>query len=354
MRNRVLIRALQQHFDILILSSNARSTIARTLFGLARFVANRQTYDCCFVGFYGHPLAIALAAWQRATKLTGRSGARPIVFDAYVSTYDTLCEDRRWFKRQSLVGQLARWLDRHSCQMADRVLLDTRVHARYFVDHLGIPEGKLEAVYVGCDESLFSPQAREPRPQDESQEAAFQVFYYGAFLALHGTEVIIQAAQRLRDRPDIRFVIGGNGPHARFCRAMAGELGLKNVEFVGWIPLEQLPGQIARASLCLGGHFSTIPKAARVISTKTFQFIAMQRATIVGDNAATRELFTHGQDVYAVPMGDPTALADAIRTLADDGRLCAEIARGGRALFQQRLTTQAIGNQLQSIISEVL
>jgi glycosyltransferase involved in cell wall biosynthesis len=351
-RNRVLIRALQLHFDILNLSSNARGTAARTLFGLARFVVQRPAYDLCFVGFYGHPLVIALSVLQRALGAAGKQGRPPpIVFDAYVSTYDTLCEDRQWFRRRSPAGRLARWLDRQSCRAAERVLLDTEAHVRYFVEHLGVPRNKLEAVYVGCDETLFYPRQSCPRKQDDGTTL---VFYYGAYLPLHGTEVIVQAAHRLRDRPDIRFVIGGDGPRSAYVRCMAEELDLNNVDFWGWIPLEQLPGTIDRASICLGGHFSTVPKAARVISTKTYQFIAMRRATIVGDNSATRELFTHGKHVYAVPMGDPGALADAIRTLADHAELRERIAAGGYALYQERLTTEAIGRQLAALVADAM
>jgi glycosyltransferase involved in cell wall biosynthesis len=351
-RNRVLIRALQLHFDVLCLSSNARGTAARTLLGLARFVVQRPAYDLCFVGFYGHPLTVALSALQRVLGATGERGPRPpIVFDAYVSTYDTLCEDRQWFKRQSVAGRLARWLDRQSCRAADRVLLDTETHVQYFAEALGVPRNKLEAVYVGCDERLFYPRESGPRAQGDGETL---VFYYGAYLPLHGTEVIVQAADRLRDRPDIRFVIGGDGPRSAYVRRTAKELDLSNVDFCGWIPLEQLPGAIAQASICLGGHFSAVPKAARVISTKTYQFIAMRKATIVGDNPATRELFTHGEHVYAVPMSDPGALAHAIRTLADHAEIREHIAAGGHAIYQERLTTEAIGQQLAALVADAM
>lgn len=354
MRNRVLIRAFQQHFDTLDLTSGARNTLARTVHGLARYAAQRPSYDLAFVGFYGYPLVIALANLQRVLRRRNGSATPPILFDAYVSNYDTLCEDRQWFRQRSVAGRFARWLDRTSCQVADRVLLDTQAHARYFVDHLGVPEPKVHIVPVGCDESLFSLQHQETSPGFERHNGEIRVFYYGAYLALHGTEVIVQAAHHLRDRADIHLVIGGDGPRASHVRRMAQELRLDNVEFVGWISLEQLPGYIARSDICLGGHFSTIPKAARVVSTKTFQFIAMRKATIVGDNPATREFFTHGEQVYAVPMGDPYALADAIRTLADDAELRQHVARSGHELFKQRLTTRAIGNELMSIIDDAL
>ncbi|MGA9347703.1 MAG: glycosyltransferase [Anaerolineae bacterium] len=338
-RNRVLLAALSTHFEVAVFTTGVRSTVARIISGLARFIARRPDYEVCFAGFYGQPIAIALALLQR----------KPIVLDAYVSTYDTLCEDRRWFRPRSPVGRLAHWLDRRSCQVATHVITDTQAHAHYFTETFGVPRNKITPVYVGCDEALFYPRDRTPIASPR-----FEVFYYGAFLPLHGTEVIVEAAALLRDRPEIHFTLGGDGRRRAAVQRVITDLSLTNVELVGWIPLGQLPEYIARASVCLGGHFSTVPKAARVISTKTFQFVAMRKPTIVADNPATREVFTSGEDVYTVPMGNPAALAEAIRTLADDGALRRCIAWGGYRLFQQRLATHIVADQLASVVGETL
>lgn len=336
-RNRVVLNALRTHFDVIMRTASAHTTMARTIAGLARFITHTPEYDVCFVGFYGQLLAVALSVLQR----------KPIVLDAYVSTYDTLCEDRRRFSPRSPIGHLARWLDRRSCQVATRVITDTQAHARYFAKTFGIPRHKLETIYVGCDEKLFYPHSRGP-----ADLKRFEVFYYGSFLPLHGTEIIVQAAALLRNRPQIHFTLGGDGLRRAAVQRMIADMALTNMDMVGWIPLEQLPAYIARASICLGGHFSTVPKAGRVISTKTFQFVAMRKPTIVADNPATRELFVPGEHVYVTPVGDPAALAEAIRVLAGDDVLRHRIASGGYEVFKQRLTTRAIADQLAILIEE--
>lgn len=310
-------------------------TLLRIGGGLARYLASRPKYDLCFAGFYGQPLAIALAHLQK----------KPIVLDAYVSTYDTLCMDRGWFSPTSLVGKLAFWLDRRSCQIASRVITDTQAHRDYFVETFGIPRAKITPVYVGCDETLFFPR----RGREQTPPGRFEVFYYGAFLPLHGTEIIVEAAALLQAQSDIHVVIGGSGPLYRSIQDKVRDLKLNNVDLIGWIPMERLPDYIERASICLGGHFSDIPKAARVISTKTFQFIAMQKPTIVADNAATRELFVPDEHVVTVPMNDPVALAAAIQLLANNPSLRRYIAHNGYSLFQERLTIKAIAAQLRDI-----
>jgi glycosyltransferase involved in cell wall biosynthesis len=333
-RNRVLLTALRAHHDVRVLTPRLRGTPVRIAAGLARYMIQPAGHDVVFAGFYGQPLALALSRLQR----------EPIVLDAFVSTYDTLCNDRRRFRPDSLAGRAAFRLDVEGCRVARRVLTDTEGAAQYFRDTFGVPGDKLAPVYVGCDESIFFP-----RPS-AAEKAGCEVFYYGAFLPLHGVEVILRAAEVLKRKPAIHITVGGDGPGLRQMRQLAVDLTLRNVDFIGWIPIEQLPAHIAGADICLGGHFSTIPKAGRVIATKTFQFLAMRKPTIVGDNAATRELFRPGEDVLAVPMGNPSALANAIQMLAEDAALRSCIATGGRACFEARASTSVIAQQLVELM----
>jgi glycosyltransferase involved in cell wall biosynthesis len=305
--------------------------------GLARWTLRRPAYDVCFVGFYGQPLTIALSKLQ----------SRPIVFDAYISTYDTLCHDRKWFPPNSPLGRFAFWLDWRSCQVSARVITDTQAHARYFAETFDVPEDRMTSIYVGCDETIFQPVESEV-----TVDGLCRVFYYGSFLPLHGTDVIVEAAALLRDRPDIEITIGGDGAGRSGIQRLIADRGLSNIRMPGWIGLIDLPSYIARASICLGGHFSTVSKAARVVSTKTFQFVAMRKPTIVGDNAATRELFVSGEHVVSVPMGDAAALANAIRQLADDAALRSRIADGGHSVFRERLTMAAIADRLAPVVEE--
>jgi glycosyltransferase involved in cell wall biosynthesis len=307
--------------------------------GLARSIAHRSDHDVVMAGFLGQPLAIGLSMLCH----------QPIILDAYVSIFDTLCEDRRRFRPNSLAGRLAWWIDQHSCLVAAQVLTDTRANADYFSRTFGVPAEKLTPIYVGCDESLFYPRDHEP-----SESAPMDVFYYGAFLPLHGTETIIKAAALLHNRSDIQFTIGGDGMRLPTVKQMVHDLALTNVELVGWIPLERLPEYIANATVCLGGHFSTVPKATRVISTKTYQFLAMSKPTIVGDNRATGEFLVHGKHVWAVPMGNAEALAAAIEALVDDPSLRQQIARGGHEIFCERLTVSNIADQLADSVREAL
>jgi glycosyltransferase involved in cell wall biosynthesis len=343
-RNLVLSRALRHSHDVVGIASSASSRLMGNLtVGMRFLLAHRASFDLVVIGFPGH----LLVPWVR---LLTRF---PLLFDPFVSAYDTFCLDRRWFSPRSIPGRLVYALDFWSCRWAGRLLADTCAHRDFFTRTFDLPPAKIAVVYVGCDETLFAPRPAASRDLPSGAPARLRVFTYTSFLRLHGVEKVLYAAKQLEERQEIEFTIAGAGARLSAMQDLARHLGLRNVRFPGWVPFEQLPSRIAEADICLGGHFSDVPKAARVISTKTFQFIAMQKPTIVGDNPATREAFVPGEQIWAVPMANADALADAIRTLADDPALRSRIAAGGHEVFQKRFTTRAIAGQLAPVLEEI-
>jgi glycosyltransferase involved in cell wall biosynthesis len=181
----------------------------------------------------------------------------------------------------------------------------------------------------------------------------FEVFTYTSFLRLHGVQHILSAAKRLEEHQNITFTIAGDGPRLKEMRRLAQEFGLRSVRFPGWVPFDQLPALIAQADVCLGGHFSDVPKAARVIATKTYQFLAMGRPTVVGDTPANQEVMSHLQSAFFCPVADPAALAAAILELHGDPALCQRLGEEGMALYRRRFTTDAIARDLQPVLDSL-
>lgn len=337
-RNLMLRQALRELGDITELSTSSSNPLWGSVsVGLRYLLTKSQSFDLIVVGFPGQ----LLVPWIRLSTRV------PILFDPFISVYDTLCFDRRWFRPRSVAGRLAFAVDRWSCRWADQLLTDTRAHGDYFVRAFDLPPAKLNVVYVGCDEDHFFPRPRA------RVSRFFEVFIYTSFLRLHGIEYIVRAAERLSNHPDIVFTIAGDGAYRSRMEQLADHLGLKNVRFPGWISFDRLPDHIAEAHLCLGGHFSDVAKARRVIATKTFQFLAMGKPTIVGDTLANREVMTHGRDAYFCPVADAGSLAEAVLKLRGDPALRRQLGENGMALYRQRFTVSAVAQTLRGVLSEL-
>lgn len=231
----------------------------------------RGSKDAVLLGFRSHELLLFVRL------LLGRSV--PLIFDAFVSTADTLCDDRQSVPKffEPILRAYDRWLSR----LANVTLVDTQTHAHFFRDVLRCRN--VEVVYVECNEALFHPVDVQP------QEPPL-ILWYGTGQPLHGVDRILQWAKSLEPLP-LRFLLIGpiQKQHAVLLRSLA----LQHVEFVDHIPYELLPATIARATLCLGGPFGMTGKAQRVIPGKVYQMLACNRPALVGDTPAIAELFGH-------------------------------------------------------------
>jgi glycosyltransferase involved in cell wall biosynthesis len=285
-------------------------------------------HDVVLVGYLGHFDVFIARALSRLRR-------KPLVFDAFVSLYDTAVEDRGLFGRRSALARLLRRVDRWACELSDVVLLDTNQHIDYFCQELGLDQSKFQRVLVGADPAyaVTEPDA----PTDER----FVVLHYGKFAPLHGMGFIIDAADRLRDRPDILFRIVGGGQTFDESRAHAEQLGLTNIELIPWIEPNALPKAIREAHVCLG-IFGDTPKASRVVPNKVYQCLAAGAAVVTGRSPASEELLVDRKHALLCEMASGRAIADAILELREDPRLRDRLGRNGALLYREHFTPKAI------------
>jgi glycosyltransferase involved in cell wall biosynthesis len=305
---------------------------ARLLWGLARV----ERPDLVLFGYPGYFDVPMLAAVAKARRI-------PIVFDPFVSLFDTLVKDRGLRAPTSAAGRFSRVVDRVSCRLANLVLVDTPSHGDYFVQATGISADRVRVLWLGAQEDVFRPQPGiEPTPG--------LVVFHGTFIPLQGLPTIIRAAKLLEDKR-IRFRIVGDGQERPAIEQLVRDLAVSNVELVGRVPREQVPREIASASLCFG-IFGTSEKAGRVVPNKLFECLAVGRPVVTADTPAIRTAFSG--EVEVVPPGDPEALAAKIESLLADPERLDELSSAGRARFERDYSEVALGRQLRGYIEELV
>ena len=272
----------------------------------------------------------------------------PIVFDAMLTLYETQVVDRQKVGLGSLKANLWRFLDSAALRYADLILSDTETHFRYYSQFYKKSITKFRRVLIGTDNDVFYPRKYQKVNDD------FLVMFWGSFIPLHGIEYIVKAAKLLEDHTDIKFELRGSGQTYTSTLALAKSLGVKNLSFNNaWVSAEKLPNYIAPADVTLG-NFGNSEKAKRVITCKAVDSIAMGKPLITGDSPAAREVFSHLDNCYLVPMADPQALANAILELKNNESLRRKISQNGYNLFKERLSPKVIGRELKSDLLELI
>ncbi len=269
---------------------------------------------------------------------------RPIIFDAFVPIFETLCYERKRVSPRSVIGRFVHWWEGLALRSVNHVVTDTKANAQYFSEEYHLDPVRCVDIPVGVDRSIYSARPNVV-PPDKTR-----VFFYGTFLPLHGTRVMIEAAHLLRDRVDIVWQFVGNGPERLLAETLANKHRLSNVTFIPRAPQSVLAQKISEADICLGGPFSNLPKAQRVITGKTYQFLAMGKPVIVSDTAGNCELLTHKKNCYMVDPNNPQALAEAVRVLADGPAFRLQLGEAAKALSSD--IDRRIDEQLGRLIEQ--
>ena len=116
---------------------------------IKRFAAIKDV-DILFIGYSGHFDVFVAFILCKLKKV-------PMVFDAFLSLYDSLVFDRKVVKKDSLKATLLYYLDKYACSLADLVLLDTDQHIDYFFSQFNLPKEKFRRIFIGADDAVFSP-----------------------------------------------------------------------------------------------------------------------------------------------------------------------------------------------------
>jgi len=164
-------------------------------------------------------------------------------------------------------------------------------------------------------------------------EGKFVVGYSGNFGRAHEFATIIAAANRLKHRSDIRFVlIGGGHQHADVIESVRS-LGLENVIFKPLQPASNLAESLSVGDVHL---ISLLPELEHcIIPSKFYGILAAARPTIfIGDTdgEVARALAVNACG-HSIMIGADAALATLIEEMKDRPEMCARMGEASRRLL---------------------
>ncbi len=285
-RNRIMIRALREvgvevvECHVNVWSEVAdKSQISRLRWvrqvtrwlaaypALARRYRSLPAHDAVMIGYMGHLDVIVFKA------LLGWRGV-PVIWDVFLSLYDTVVSDRQMISRCNPLAWLLKLWERVACRAADHLVMDTKAHGRLLTETYGVPAEKVSRVWVGAESELFSTRHR---PSAEG-DGRISVLFYGQFIPLHGIATIIEAAA-LDKAGRVDWHIIGKGQEEKRISAMLHERPNDHIRWDSWVAYETLADAIVKADVCLG-IFGGSGKAGRVIPNKVYQILSVGRALV--------------------------------------------------------------------------
>lgn len=169
----------------------------------------------------------------------------------------------------------------------------------------------------GVDPELFEPMDRARAVDELSIELptdAFTVGFVGSLKERHCVGELLRAAAALADERDVHLLIVGDGPQRDELEGLVADLDIADqVTFTGYVAHDELSPYIARCDAMYGVVDADNPSNP----IKCYEYLACERPVIT---SKTAELAFVEREQLGVTIDrtEPTEIAAAIRTLADD------------------------------------
>jgi glycosyltransferase involved in cell wall biosynthesis len=222
---------------------------------------------------------------------------------------------------------------------------------RFCVEARKLSPERVKVVYLGAPLEDFQPwsaeRAREAREKLGLGGPGLRVV--GTVTRLHeskGNRYLVEAAALLaRERPELRFVVVGEGPLQPDLEAQARRLGIEDkVVFTGF----QKDVAAAFASF----DVAVFPSLWEGTPLTVFEAMAMAKPIVSTDVDGLRDVLQGDVNSLVVPPRDPKALAHAMVRMLDDPSLARRLSGAAREA-SRRFDIQVFVNKM-SRLYEVL
>lgn len=178
--------------------------------------------------------------------------------------------------------------------------------------------------------------------------------YAGIIGHAQGLEVVLKAAELLKDRPDIHFLLVGAGPEKQGLQQLKEGLELAQVQFLDRMPRPDVLS-LLRATDAVIVPLRDNPLFRGAIPSKVFEALALAKPLLLGVEGEAKDLFIDkGGAGLAFTPEDPVALAQAIRRM-DAGRAAMKhMGELGQAYVRQHFDREAISADFWNALNELL
>ena len=187
---------------------------------------------------------------------------------------------------------------------------------------LGVPQDKVVFIPNGVDVDAFTPGSRASRN-------GFTLVYAGAHGPANGLDVVLDAAELLKERHEVRFLLVGDGPSKTSLVAEAERRGLANVRFRPPVAKRDIPVLLASADAGLMVLRESPLFEFGVSPNKLFDYFAAAIPVVCNVPGEVAETVRAAGAGELAADSSPSALAEAVLRLV--GRTADERGEMGDA-----------------------
>ena len=233
----------------------------------------------------------------------------------------------------SLLWKVGRWVEKKTYRLCTKIIVISEACRKNLLDK-GVPKEQMILIPNWVDTERILPVEREGNALLSElglDGSKFLAVYAGNFGAAQGADVVVRAAELLKDDPEIQFVVFGGGALFGDACSLAQSMGLENITMNPLLPQERVPevyslGDVALITCKRGVGSSGMP-------SKTWSIMACNTPIVAAfdTDSELAELLKDSGAGTCVEPEDAEALAAAIREAKKASRDAQSRGTGPRA-----------------------
>ena len=238
----------------------------------------------------------------------------------------------------SPIYKLFGWVSRRLYRRADRILITSTMFRDYLQDNFQIADDLIGYL------PQYAPAQFDNLPQTPEKDTV-DLMFAGNVGAAQSLTTVMEAAEILRNIPNLRFHIVGDGSELEHLKKLAAEKGLSSVVFHGRKPPEQMPQYYAIADALLV-TLTADPFVGLTLPNKVQSYMAAGKPVIASANGEIPKVVAEADCGFCADAENGKSLADAIQQFLntpDKTRL----GQNARAYYESHFTREQFMKTLE-------
>ena len=245
---------------------------------------------------------------------------------------------------------VARKIEHYCYRSASRIVALTEGIYSGVVEQ-GVNPAKITLVTNGIDLGAGAPNGIPALPVPDG---SFVAMYLGAHGTYSSLGTVLDAADRLRGRADIRFVLVGGGDQKPGLIDEARRRNLDNVTFIDPVPKREVPGYLSRADVCIL-PYQDKELFAGALPNKTFDYMGADRPILAAVRPGeVSQLVETAQCGLTVPPEDGAAMARAVEQMAADPAAARRMGENGGAYVRAHYDRAVLADKFVKVVESVV
>ncbi|MCU0918439.1 MAG: glycosyltransferase family 4 protein, partial [Planctomycetes bacterium] len=257
--------------------------------------------------------------------------------------------------RNRLLIRLFEGMERRLYRSADHLTVHSQGNKDHVLD-VGVPARQVTVLPNWIDTEFIRPDGNRHNPFAERYHlnGEFTLSFAGVLGYSQDVDVILGAAQRLRQGPAVRFLIVGDGVEKERVQRKAEALHLDNVTFLPMQSREVYPLVLH----CSDVGLSTLNREVMspVVPSKILSIMAAGKPVLACMNLEgdAPKIIRGAGCGYVFPAGDDEQLARAIRELQRSPQLCQTLGENGRRYCEAHFSLAACADRYLELFATLL